>query len=219
MRQPKSVAALDELGRVRLSKSFYMREFLYSEAANFHGIPNMPDNPELAIRAGTLLCEQLLEPLHDTFGKVIVRSGFRSCGVNGFCNARQRAGKTGYTSACNEANYAGHIWDRRDAEGCMGATACVLIPWFADRYDKGADWRSLAWWIHDHLPYSHLHFFPRGAAFNIGWREIPLKQIKSYVAPRGTLTKRGMKNQTISHARWYKGFPERRASSEPWPSS
>lgn len=31
MRVPKSMKALEELGRVRLSKSFFMRDFLYSE--------------------------------------------------------------------------------------------------------------------------------------------------------------------------------------------
>jgi hypothetical protein len=35
----------------------------------------------------------------------------------------------------NERNYARHIWDRRDARGCMGALATVVVPWFADRYD------------------------------------------------------------------------------------
>jgi hypothetical protein len=210
MSQPKSVSALDELGRVWLSKSFIMREFLHSEVANFHGIPNIPDDPELAIAAGTRLCEELLEPLQSTFGKVIVRSGFRSCEVNGFCNQQQRAGKKGYTCASNEANYAGHIWDRRDRHGRMGATVCILIPWFADRFDSGADWRSLAWWIHDHLPYSHLYFFPRHAAFNISWHEAPLRRIDSYIAPKGTLTKTGMTNHTGRHSEWYDDFPELR---------
>lgn len=152
MKTPASVAALDDLGRVRLSASFFLRDFLYSEVANFHGIPNIPDDPDLAILAGRGLCETLLEPLQATFGKVVVRSAYRSCEVNGFCNAQQRAGRKGYTCAANEANYAGHIWDRRDSEGHAGATACIVIPWFADRYEAGADWRALAWWVHDHLP-------------------------------------------------------------------
>jgi hypothetical protein len=37
---------------VRLSPSFFMRDFLYSEIANFHGIPNIPDHPDKAIEAG-----------------------------------------------------------------------------------------------------------------------------------------------------------------------
>ena len=40
MKKPVSVVALEELGRVRLSKSFYFRDFLYSEIANHYGMHN-----------------------------------------------------------------------------------------------------------------------------------------------------------------------------------
>ena len=52
MRKPGTMRALERFGRVRLSPSFYMRDFLYSEIANFHGLPNIPDEPDLAITAG-----------------------------------------------------------------------------------------------------------------------------------------------------------------------
>lgn len=207
MKKPATVKALEELGRVRLSKTFFMRDFLYSEIGNFHGMPNIPDDPELAIAAGTKLCEELLEPLQDTFGRIAVRSAYRSCDVNGFGSEQQKAGKAGYTCASNERNYAGHIWDRRDAAGRMGATACVVVPWFADRYAAGADWRSLAWWIHDHLPYSSLYFFPRLCAFNITWSEVPARRIDSYIEPKGCLTKPGTSNQHEDHSEWYRDFP------------
>jgi hypothetical protein len=67
MRKPQSVDALEKLGNERLSRSFYMREFLYSETANFHGIQNIPDNPDLALEVGRKLCEELLETLNATF--------------------------------------------------------------------------------------------------------------------------------------------------------
>ena len=35
--QPGSVRSLEEFGRVRLSASFFMRDFLHSEIADFHG--------------------------------------------------------------------------------------------------------------------------------------------------------------------------------------
>lgn len=208
MKRPQSVTVLDDLGRIRLSQSFFMREFLYSEVANFHGIPNIPDDPELAIMVGKRLCRDILEPLQATFGKIWIRSAFRSCDVNRFCNEQQRARKKGYGCASNEANFAGHIWDRRDAEGFAGATACIVIPWFADRHEQGTDWRALAWWIHDHLPYSTMYFFPRMAAFNISWHERPRRRIDSYIAPKGCLTKPGMPNHEGDHCDWYPGFPE-----------
>ncbi len=181
MRKPQSVESLEKLGMVRLSRSFYMRDFLYSETANMHGIQNIPDNPDMAIEVGQRLCEELLEPLNVTFGRVAVRSSFRSCELNKFCNEH------GYNCAKNEANYARHIWDRVDAEGLKGATACIALPWFTDHYECGDDWRSLAYWIHDHLPYSELEFFPSLCAFNISWHEKPKKNIYSFIAPKGYL--------------------------------
>jgi hypothetical protein len=44
MRKPLSVRSLEQLGRVRLSSSFFMRDFLHSEIADLHGIPNTPDD-------------------------------------------------------------------------------------------------------------------------------------------------------------------------------
>ena len=93
----------------------------------------------------------------------------------------------------------------------MGATACIVVPWFADRYEQGTDWRALAWWIHDHLPYSSMYFFPKLAAFNLQWREQPERRIDSYVSPRGCLTKPAMDNHEGSHAEWYEGFREFRS--------
>jgi hypothetical protein len=201
MRRPQSVKKLEELGRERLSRSFYMREFLYSEIANLHGLSNIPDDPELAIEVGRKLCQELLEPLNATFGRVAIRSSYRSCAVNQFGN------ENGYGCARNEANYAGHIWDRLDNENLKGATACIVLPWFTERYEQGADWRALAYWIHDHLPYSELQFFPKLCAFNISWHEKPKKIIHSYIEPAGYLL-RGS-DAPSGRAEMYADFPER----------
>ena len=193
MRSPASVKALEELGRVRLSDSFFMRDFMFSDIAAIHGLSNVPDDPALAIEAGTKLCTELLEPLQERFGRIAIRSAYRSSEVNAFGNEH------GFNCARNEANYADHIWDRRDAEGRMGATACVVVPSFWDRFQAEGDWQKLAWWIHDHLPYSSLHFFPKLWAVNIQWREQPQRRIDSYAAPKGCLTKAGMENQLGKH--------------------
>lgn len=199
MFRPGSVKTLEKLGRVRLSRNFYMREFLYSETANFHGLQNIPDNPDLAIEVGRKLCEELLEPLNATFGRVSIRSSFRSCEVNRFCNEH------GYNCANNKANYADHIWDRLDAAGLKGASACISVPWFTDRYDKGADWRALALWIHDHLPYSELQFFPATCSFNLSWHEKPKKIIHSYIEPKGYLLRDD--HSSSGFANMYADFP------------
>jgi hypothetical protein len=205
MRKPQSVKALEELGRVRLSPSFFMRDFLHSEIASFYGIPNIPDDPDLAIAAGRQLCEQLLEPLRSRFGRISIRSAFRSKAVNQYGNEH------GLNCGSNASNYAGHIWDERDADGHMGATACVVVHSLLPYYERTGDWEAMAWWVHDHLPYSSMQFFPKLAAFNLSWHERHRRQIYSYVPPRaGWLTKPGMENWPGDHsthyAEWLRGL-------------
>ena len=201
MRKPGSMQALEDLGRTRLSQHFFMRDFLHSEIADFYRIPNIPDDPDLAIAAGTHLCETLLEPLQKSFGRLHVRSGYRSAAVNDFGNRNR------LNCASNAASAADHIWDLRDPDGGMGATACIVVPWVWDRFQAPGDWQKLAWWIHDHLPYASLCFFPKLWAFNIQWHERPVRRIRSYIAPAGLLTKEGMPNHSGSHADFYRGFP------------
>lgn len=211
MRRPASMRSLETLGRVRLSKSFYMRDFLYSEIGSFHRIANIPETPDVAIAAGRQLCEALLEPLQDTFGRLAIRSAYRAPELNDFGNAH------GLSCASNDANHGHHIWDRRDQSGCLGAGASLVIPWFSDRFDAGRDWRDLAWWIHDHLAYSEMWFFPKLAAFNLTWREVPRRKISSYIAPKGTLLAAGAdpaEDLAERQAR-YADFPPFRGISSP----
>ena len=87
-RTPRSVKGAEDLGRIRLSKSFFLRDFLYSEIANIHGLTNLPEHPDLAVEAGRRLCTELLEPLQEAFGRISVRSGYRSPEVNQLGNDR-----------------------------------------------------------------------------------------------------------------------------------
>jgi hypothetical protein len=180
MRKPTSVQTLTELGRVRLSKSFFMRDMLYSEIAQIHGLLNVPEDPDRAITAGKRLCDELLEPLQDHWGRIAIRSAYRSPEVNALGNEMQKAGKKGYNCATNEVNAARHIWDRLDKDGCMGATACVVVPSFWDEHQERGDWRLLADWIDANLPYSELEFFPTLWAVNLTWSERPKRRVTSY---------------------------------------
>jgi hypothetical protein len=200
LRAINTVGAAEKFGRTRLSRSFFMREFLYSEVANLHGLSNLPSDPDLTVAAGQQLCEQLLEPLQATFGRIALRSGYRSREVNGLCN--DRYGNCG----SNERNRARHIWDERSEDGGMGAMVTIAIPWLIDRVPS-TPWQAMAWWIHDHLPYSELQFFPRLLAFNISWHEHPKRHIMSFAPPRGVLTKPGIENHAGDHRSAYRGFP------------
>jgi hypothetical protein len=98
LKAPTTVRAAEEFSRVRLSQSFFMRDFLFSEIAAIERMSNLPDDPKLAIQAGRRLCENLLEPLQATFGRLAIRSAYRSPEVNDF------GGKHRLSCASNEKN-------------------------------------------------------------------------------------------------------------------
>ena len=175
-----------------------MRDFLYSEISQIEGIPNIPDNPKIAIEAGKALCSEVLEPIQKQFGRITIRSAFRSCAVNAIGNEKK------YSCARNESNYAHHIWDVTDQNGYIGAMACIVVNSFLPYYEETSDWPALAWWIHDHVPgYSSMYFFPKLCAFNIGWHQNPAKTINSFVQPRGYLTTPDMPNHKGDHSAEY----------------
>ncbi|AUQ57414.1 hypothetical protein PhaeoP30_00471 [Phaeobacter inhibens] len=156
---------LDRLGRVRLSKHYQMRQFLHSEIGQAFGIVNYPDDPDLAIEAARGLCSNILEPLTEEFGPLIVRSGYRSPHLNAF------GAKMGLACASNEKNRAYHCYDLLDANGSMGASACIIIPSaLGGDAPRFTDWRELAWHIDATLPYHRMAFF-KSFSFNIGFKE------------------------------------------------
>lgn len=213
MNQPTTVKALEDLGRVRLSTHFFMRDFLYSEISQIEGIPNIPDFPDRAIEAGKQLCEQLLEPLQDRFGRIVIRSAYRSPAVN----AKGAENNNQYSCAANEKNYASHIWDYPDAEGYLGATACIVVPALLPWYDQTDDWTPLAWWIHDNLPYASQFWFPKLAAFNLRWSANPdaLPNISTYVSNPHTGDKKALVKNGVAAL----GAEERKRIVESWLAS
>ena len=200
VRRPQSMWSLETLGRVRLSRHFFMRDFLYSEIGNYHQKHNIPDNPELAIERGRAICETLLDPLEETFGRIAVRSGFRSADLIRLGNENKlNCARNDYPLEC-------HIWDLPHVPV---AGASIVIPWFADQYAEGRDWQDLAWWLYDHLPFAEAWFFPKLCAFNLAWRPEPQRRIDSYIAPKGTLIRGGQSpSETLERrAERYADFP------------
>ncbi|PTX56461.1 hypothetical protein C8N43_1120 [Litoreibacter ponti] len=200
--------SLETLGRERLSKYFFMREFLYSEISNFHARPNIPRDVERTLEVGRAFCTTLLDPLHETFGCVTVRSGYRSPELNRYGNENKlNCARNDYPGEC-------HIWDR---PGTPIGGASIVIPWFADQYARGRDWRDLAYWIHDHLPYSEQWYFPKLAAFNLTWEPAPRRTISSYIAPRGKLVRAHEEppEDAKTRAARYADFPPFRGLAQP----
>ena len=60
-----------------LSKNFTLKELVASQTADRKGINNNPNEDQ--INSLKLLCEKVLQPVRDHFGKVVsISSGFRS---------------------------------------------------------------------------------------------------------------------------------------------
>ena len=220
MERPDSVAELTELGRVRLSEHFFMRDMLYSEVANFHGLSNIPDDPDLAIATGEKLCQLLLEPLHRAFGGIAVRSAFRSALVNDYCHQRMGPDLDRGDYFCSDNAYgaARHIWDLRDGDGYSGATASVVVPWYLERYERTGDYRPLGWWMRDNIAdYAEVIFFPWLCAFNIRWYEGPSDRTVRLSTPErvddDVLTDRAMDGFDGDHSDRYPGFPRLEAAN------
>jgi len=196
MKSPRSVKTLEKLGRIQLSPSFFLRDFLYSEISQIEGIPNIPEFPDKAVEVGQRLCSDVLEPIQQRFGRISIRSGYRAPAVN----AKGAENSNQYSCASNKSNYGGHIWDYDRPDGSRGATACIVVNSVLPYYEATGDWQSLAWWIHDNVEsYSTMYFFPKLAAFNINWSTKPEKRIESYVSPRGCLTKPDDENHSGTH--------------------
>lgn len=211
MRTIADVASLTEFGRERLSQNFFMREMLYSEVSNVHGIPNIPSDPDLALEVGRKFCSLILEPLRSAFGHVTIRSAFRSISCNGYCRERFKAGDEASWCGPNEYNFAKHIWDHRDEQGHLGAVATLVIPSYVDYFERTRDWKPLGWWIRDNIEhYSEVIFFKNLGAFNIGWYEGPSEKAISYMAPpiEELLTKCGMDNFEGDHSEHYRNVLE-----------
>ena len=205
---PISVKSLDNFGRIQLSKSFFMREFLYSEISQIEGIHNIPTDPDLAVAVGERLCQDVLEPIQDALGRISIRSAYRSRDVNDMGSNKK------YNCAKSDSNRARHIWDERDVEGA-GATACVLVTSYLPYFKDTGNWQALAWWIHDNIPaYSELEFFtknPSALAFNISWHEkFPKKTIHAWAPTRVCLTKPGMNNHLGDHSHEYHAWRSKR---------
>ena len=161
---------LDKFGRIQLSDNFYMREFLYSEIGNFYQIPNIPHDPPAIIAAGEKLAQELLEPLQINYGRLHIRSGYRSPKLN------LEGSRKGLGCKSNEKNWGRKIWGYNQ-DGYLGAMACVVIPSYQEEFGRVGHCLPIKNWIDEHLDWSELIFFKKQGAFNIGWSENIINKI------------------------------------------
>jgi hypothetical protein len=96
---------LDALAKVRLSRNFILRDFLFSTEAASLGLSNYPENPELVIHSGKALCEKVLEPILDHFGQFAITFGYQNREGIEYRWSKQRKLE-------NSRSSSPHNWDR-----------------------------------------------------------------------------------------------------------
>lgn len=68
----------EKLSLTRLSKNFILRDFMFSTEAAVAGHSNFPsDNVEQVIASGKALCDRLLEPVLEQFGRFAITFGYQ----------------------------------------------------------------------------------------------------------------------------------------------
>jgi hypothetical protein len=105
-RQMPTGKQYEELSRIRLSKNFILRDFLFSTECAARGFTNYPEDVDAVVQAGKLLCDKVLEPVLEKWGRFWITFGYMS-----------REGiEDGWSVDEREANPHGsspHQWDRK----------------------------------------------------------------------------------------------------------
>lgn len=124
---------------MNLSANFTLKELTKSDTATRLGIDNTPD--EAVIESLRLLCENILQPVREHFGKsVTVNSGYRS----------------------PELNSSPAVAGSKTSDHCKGMAADIEIAGIANA--------DLAQWIMDNCDYTQLilEFYTQGIP-DSGW--------------------------------------------------
>jgi hypothetical protein len=124
---------------MNLSANFSLKELTKSDTTTRLGIDNTPDDE--AIDNLKTLCEKVLQPVRDHFGKsVIINSGYRS----------------------PELNSSPAVGGSKTSDHCKGMAADIEIAGIANA--------DLAQWIMDNLDYTQLilEFYTQGIP-DSGW--------------------------------------------------
>lgn len=76
---------------MQLSKNFTLEELCFSQLAKDSGVSNIPDSDDV-INNLTLLCEKVLQPVRDYYGKPVkINSGYRNETVNVLARGSNRS--------------------------------------------------------------------------------------------------------------------------------
>lgn len=106
----------EAFAKTRLSRNFIMRDFLFSTHADSQGLVNYPsDDPDMVLRAGKQLCEQVMEPILERWGRVAITFGYESRdAIDGEVSPAKRKLHNSNPHQWDRGTFRSHIYARVD---------------------------------------------------------------------------------------------------------
>jgi hypothetical protein len=103
--QKSEFLKLTNIELARISRNFILRDFMYSTHAKLMGVPNEPEDLDMVIKSGKAICEKILEPILEHFGRFAITFGYG-------CRQVVEADMSEAQRAANPRSSSPHQWDR-----------------------------------------------------------------------------------------------------------
>jgi hypothetical protein len=166
-RKSMGMTELNNLVLARLSKHFILRDFMYSSEASWRGLPNLPSDPEMVIRAGTALCETVLEPLTEQFGRPAITYGYAS-------KEAIEVGMSQLERESDPPSSSPHCWDRK-SWGDQYYARIDILPLCVE--DGLVSKRDYGRWIMNHLDIDLLMCWEKSNVFCVTINEAAPRRV------------------------------------------
>ena len=100
------IREFETVKKTRLSQNFILGDFLFSTEAACMGLSNFPEDSAMVVRAGRALCDKILEPVLDHFGRFAITFGYQ-------CREAIEADMPEAARRANPRSSNPHQWDRQ----------------------------------------------------------------------------------------------------------
>jgi len=157
----------DKYTRTRLSKNYILRDFLLSTDSEFRGISNQPDDLDLVIKSGKALCEHILEPIIEAWGRFFITFGYQArAGIEAdWSLAKQKI---------NPKSSNPHQWDRKTFGNSIYARVDIL-PICVE--DGEVTKQEFGHWLMQNLDIDLLMQWKRSKVFCITYSEFKPRRV------------------------------------------
>lgn len=187
----------ETLSRKRVSKNFILRDFLFSVEAATRGHSNFPsDNEAQVVNSAKKLCEQVLEPILEHFGRFAITFGYQA-------RETMDHGSSAAHPELKDISSSPHQWDR----GTFGKDIYArvdILPYCVE--DKEVTKEEFGRWVMYNLDIDLLMMWKASNVFCITISPKPRRLWQEWV-PTGEGDKGGNKIVWMGREFWNEQYP------------